>query len=465
MDYSEISPQKKALQINLNDQIYGTFAEIGAGQEVARHFFQAGRASHTVAKTISAYDMTFSDAIYGKEGRYVCQSRVLKMLDHEYALLLERLEQSRGQSTQFFAFADTVATSSQSTPNPRCHGWMGVRYQHKVSGSSNDIILHVRLLDSSRLQQQEALGILGVNLIYGAFYLADRPELFVTALMDSLGHGRLEIDVICFHGPDLKHIDNRLINLELVKQGLTEAILFAPNGEVAQISDTLFQRSVLVQRGTFRPVTNINIEILQKGLAQMKKQKQATADTSEPLVLFELTMHNLSQQQGDVDAKDFLDRVDTLSALGHHVLVSNFYLFYQLKTYLRHCTDQDLVMILGASHLEKLFNPKYYSELPGGILEAFGRLFDPRTQIYVYPYKSEQLCTTASTYNPDSNLSHLYRHLLTNGHIADILGCDDVDTSIHARDVRNMLANKDKTWENLVPKAVRDLIQSRKLFQ
>lgn len=455
MEINAPAPTKKALTINLDDSRYGTFAEIGAGQEVARHFFQAGRASHTIAKTISAYDMTFSDSIYGKCGRYVSLERLEKMLEHEYHLLEERLGPPRGKQTAFFAFADTVATASESN---RCHGWIGVRYQSQPLGPINEIVLHVRLLDRLRLQQQEALGILGVNLIHGAFYQIDDGAKFIASLQDNLGGKRIEIDMIRFSGQELNHIDNRLMSLELVKQGLAEAILFGPKAEMLQPSDALYQKPVLVQRGAFRPVTNVNVEILNKGLGQIKKD----LDKKEPALMFEVTMQDWNTKE--VDSNDFLDRVDTLCTLGHYVLVSNFFLFYQLKSFLRLHTNEMIGLVIGASHLERIFEPKYYKALPGGILEGFSRLFDEKTKVYVYPFKSELLCSTAQTFHPAQGLDPLYKYFLNNKMIVDIAGCDEIDTSVHSKDVRDMLANGDSKWETLVPPPVRDRIKSLFLF-
>ncbi len=456
MDIQDVSPIKKALRINLDPQVYGTFAEIGAGQDVARYFFLAGRASQTVAKTMSAYDMTFSDAIYGKTGRYVSQERLRKMLAHEFALLEERLNTSRGAKTCFFAFADTVSTHQDLN---RCHGWMGLRFQKTPLEKPREIIFHVWLQDRFRLQQQEALGILGVNLIEASFYHSESVDDFLTALTDNL-HKRIEIDMLHFCNQAPKQFDNRLVSLELVRRGLTEAVLFGPSGEVLQPSDALFKKAVMVQRGTFRPVTNTNVEILERGL----KQLQADWKTKDAQVLFEITMHNLSAE-GQLNPVDFLQRVDTLSALGRGVMISNFLLFYGLKSFLRRHTDQPIGLVVGASHLEKLFDVSFYKELPGGVLEAFSRLFDERTRLYVFPFKSEQLCITSQTFSPDKPLRHLYGYLRDNHFITDIADCDDVDTSIHSQDIRDMLARQDPRWETLVPPAVCERIKALKLFK
>ncbi|MBC86936.1 MAG: hypothetical protein CL677_07125 [Bdellovibrionaceae bacterium] len=449
----------KALDINMDPNIYGTFAEIGAGQEVARNFFLAGRASNTVAKTMSAYDMTFSDEIYGREknGRYVCESRLNRMLEHEFSLVQDRLNKKRGKDTCFFAFADTVATSKQSN-KARCHGWLGLRFQTVPGGPFNDVILHVNMKDAFRLAQQQALGTLGVNLIHGCFYKRDNIKEFVCGLLDELKSERIEVDLLRFSGPDLEHIDNRLVNLELIRQDLSPAVLFDKSGDIVQAAEVLFKKQVVVQRGTFRPITITNEKILEYGL------KQLPSKDNERVVLMEISMRSLSSEEGLVDARDFLDRVDTLTALGYNVLISQFTLYYELKEYLRRCTREQITMFIGATSLEKLFESKYYDHLQGGTLFAFGRLFDRQTKMFVYPYKTDDLCYTAKTFNPSPEFGHLYQHLMTNKNFEDIAGCDDVDTSISSDQIRKSLQEGTTEWETLVPEKVRQLIIENGLF-
>ncbi|MBK9321777.1 MAG: hypothetical protein IPM97_02270 [Bdellovibrionaceae bacterium] len=453
---------EKAHHINLNPAIYGTFAEIGAGQEVARHFFVAGKASQTIAKTISAYDMTFSDEIYGREpnGRYVCESRLEKMLSHEFNLLQERLSKKRGAQTQFFAFASTVATGS-ANDKKYCHGWLGVRFQKTPGGESNDIILHVRMQDRHRLQQQEALGILGVNLIDVAFYHSDKTEEIISSLVDDLKQGQIIIDVLRFNGPDLKHINPYLMNLELVRRDLSEAILFSPNKEILQVSDAIYKKALLIQRGTYRPVTNTHLDVLSKGLKHFKNDFKLK-DT-DCLSLMELTMRNL-QTDGTLDEKDFLDRIETLCSLGQHVLVSNFNLFYRLKTYFRQYTQEPMAIVLGASHLERVFDEARYKDLSGGLLEGLGKLLDIQTKLYVYPHKTDLICLTAKSYFPAPHLRHIYTHFKENNQICDIAGCDEAQIYTHSDQVHEMIVKKNPQWEQLVPTGVRDLIRNKKLF-
>ncbi len=458
---NQSTPLSKALRINSDDEQYGTFAEIGAGQEVARHFFLAGRASHTIAKTMSAYDMTFSDEIYGREdsGRYVVESRLLKMLDKEYNLLDERLSPARGDSTCFFAFANTVSTSSVSHGG-RCHGWMGIRFQSHPKEPPNDIILHVNLLDHFRLQQQEALGILGVNLVHASLYNNKSPEAFVSELIDSLALERIDVDLIRFNGPALKDVDNRILNLELLKQKLTSAIMFDSKGEIIQPGEHLYGSPVLIQRGTFRPLTKTNLSLTKHALKQMNAEEQLPC---KPLVLMEMSMDSL-KKGAEVDSQDFINRVDTITAVGHNVLISNLYLFYELKSYIRQSTTEPIHMVMGAGHLSKLFDEEYYKNLNGGTLEAFAKLFDSKTKLYIYPFKTEDICLNTKSFFPDPSLTHLYQHLTANKSIVDILNCDDIDTSLSSSDIRPLLEKGDPQWESLVPEEVKNIIKKKQIF-
>lgn len=455
----------KALKINKDVSRYGAFAEIGAGQEVARHFFQAGKASQTIAKTISAYDMIVSDDIYGKEasGRYVCESRLEKMLGHEYELLVDRLTESRGPHSRFFAFANTVATASFGT-SKQSHGWMGVRFQTEPGRAYCDIILHVRMLDRHRLQQQEALGVLGVNLLDCAFYHLDKVGEFISHLVDGLKEDQIVIDVIKFHGEDLKHFDYRLVNLELVRRGLAEAILFSPNNEILNISDAVYGKSLLIQRGTFRPVTVTHLDILQKGLAQIKNDiRESDGKDLSVLPMMELTMHNL-QADGHLNEKDFLARVETLTSLGLHVLISNFFLFYGLKRFLRRYNSNFMALVLGASHLDKLFKEEHYKDLEGGLLEGLGKLLEQKTKVYIYPHKTPQLCVTTKSFFPAPHLRHVYSYFTENKQIVDISGCDEATNYLHSMDVVSMIEKQDPQWEACIPPKVKDLIKEKKLF-
>ncbi|HWL52287.1 MAG TPA: TonB-dependent receptor [Chthoniobacteraceae bacterium] len=479
-----LTTNRKALKINLDPQRYGTFAEIGAGQEVVRHFFQAGGAAGTVAKSISAYDMKFSDEIYGKTMRYVSRDRLEAMLNKEYRLLLERLWNTRGDRSTFFAYANTVAAKSYQRDG-ESHGWMGVRFQSKPCAEPNEISIHVRMLDKENVLQQQALGIIGVNLLYGAFYHQDDPSLLVRSLLDQLSRERIEVDMIHVAGPDFKEVNNRLLSLQLVSYGLTNAVMFGPNGQVLQPSEALHKKALLVERGSFRPVTRVNVDMLKCACAQMV-QESAVRD-KELVVLMEITMKNLLSS-GQIDPEDFLARVDTLSALGNNVLVSNYSEYYRLASYFRRYTKEMIGMVMGVNHIVELFNEKYYEHLEGGILESFGRLFRNAVRLYVYPMRHDvysrylegslDLCLlppsqhpfaaevmiTAKNLQVSPRLQNLYQHLLENHYIDTIVGYDASIANTYSRDEYRKIRESDPSWAAMVPPPVAKLIKERRLF-
>lgn len=451
----------RAGEVNRDPSIYGAFAEIGAGQEVARHFFQAGQAAQTVAKTMSAYDMVYSDEIYGKEtsGRYVCESRLNKMLDKEFSLLLRRLTSVRGERSRFFAYANTVTTGDQNKRT--CHGWMGVRFQTHPGGEPNDIVLHVRMLDKYRLQQQETLGVLGANLVWSAYFASQNPKELIPALVGNIKQGQVAIDMIRCSGPDLKHLNNHILNLELVKRGLTEAILFGPTGEILSASDHLFAKPILIDRGEFHPVTNSHLELIQKGLEQFPKN---FPETPKPLVLFELTMNQLTND-GSIDEQDFLDRVETLCALKHHVLVSNFFLFYRLKRYLRTMTKLPIGILLAARHLGRLFDESHYRDLEGGLLEGLGKLLDSQTRVYVCPQMQDEQCLLAENFAPAPPLRSVFDYFRSQNWITDLGGCDNLGEYVSSEKALEMIKQANPQWEKFVPAAAAKIIKDKKLFR
>ncbi len=341
---------------------------------------------------------------------------------------------------------------------------MGVRFQCAPNEEHNEIVLHVRMLDKHRLQQQQALGILGVNLLHCAFYHSDSPENFISLLADNIKEGQIVIDVIKFKGARLKKFDNRLMNLELVRKGLSEAILFSPNNEILNISDAIYGKSLLIQRGTFRPVTNTHLDVLQKGINQLKGDlNQCAEQDRQVLPMMELTMHNLIAD-GHINEKDFLARVETLTSMGLHVLISNFFLFYGLKRFLRRYNSHFMALVVGASHLEKLFNEDHYEKLEGGLLEGLGKLLENKTKLYIYPHKTSMLCLTTKSFFPPERYHHIYSHFTENKQIVDISGCDETDEYLHSIDVMKMIEAGEENWKNLVPEKVRDLIIAGKLF-
>ncbi len=480
-----LTTNRKALTINLDEQKYGTFAEIGAGQEVARIFFQAGGASGTVAKTISAYDMTFSDAIYGKAPRYVSRERLNLMLDHEYQLLLERLAPSRGDRTTFFVFADTVAARNYKGTN-EAHGWMGIRFQTEPGGPPSEIVVHVRMWDKENVLQQEALGIVGANLIYGAFYYRDDPKKLAGSLMDHLSYERIEVDMLTFSGPAFKHVDNRLISLYLVQLGLTNAVMFGAHGEVLQPSEVLYKKAILVERGSFRPVTHVNVDMLNCATAQFVQEPLVKG--KEVIVLMEITMNNLLAA-GSIDAQDFLSRVDLLADIGFTVLISNYSEYFRLTSYFRRYTKEMIGVAMGINNLLEIFNEKYYENLEGGILESFGRLFRHSVKLYIYPMRQDayghylgtgqatgapattpansfaaSVLITAKNVQVVDHLRNLYNHLLENHYIECIVGFDTSILHIFSRDVLRRIKENDSSWEQMAPPSVVAAIKKRRLF-
>ena len=457
----DLGTDKKAFQINLDAKKYGTFAEIGAGQEVARRFFYVGGAAGTVAKTMSAYDMTFSDAIYGPAQRYVSRARLQTMLDHEYALLLERLDKKFGSARTFFVFADTVAARSFKQHN-ESHGWLGVRFQAEPRGEPSQIIMHVRMLDESNVDQQEALGILGVNLLYGAFYHS-QPEELIASLQENLTPERMQVDLIKFSGPAFSEVDNRLMSLQLVSQGLTDAVLFSADGEMVQAADILYKKSILVERGSFRPVTYATNDMLNGARTAFLKQSGTSDD--ELVVLMEMTLENLLAE-GQLNHADFLARVDILGALGRTVVISKFGEYFRLASYLSRYTNGKIGLVMGVPSLLEIFDERYYLSLEGGILEALGRMFKSGLKLYVYPMIDERSgeLITATKLEVASNLRSLYRHLVENEFIQEITDYHPGYLRIHPPEALAKLQSGDPSWESMVPPEVSRIIKERHFF-
>ncbi|HLP76611.1 MAG TPA: TonB-dependent receptor [Candidatus Paceibacterota bacterium] len=456
-----LSTNQKALRINLDAKRYGTFAEIGAGQEVARWFFRAGGASGTVAKTISAYDMAVSDAIYGHADRYVSRQRLRSMVDHEYGLMQERLKQTRGDKTAFFAFANTVATSSFSR-REEGHGWMGIRFQTEPHSETSEILIHVRMLDRESSRQQEALGIVGVNLIHGTFYSHQNPEALIGSLLDNLTWERIEVDMIRFAGPAFAGVDNRLMALQLVKQGLTEAAMFTADGESVQWGEVLYKKPVLVQRGSFRPMTSPMLEMMERAEEQFRREESLQGEA--PITILEMTLRQL--QVGDaIDHKDFLERVDMLSALGKPVLISNFLRYHRVVTYLSRYTQKPIGLPLGLVRLRDILDEKFYTGLPGGLLESLGQLFRHGVKLYVYPSLDRNgKVTTAENMEVAPHLRHLYRHLVENRLVESIRDFHPEYLSIYPAEVLKRIQSGDVAWEQQVPKPLVNVIKAKRLF-
>ena len=450
MANERLDTNQKALRINLDARRYGTFAEIGAGQEVARWFFRAGGAAGTVAKTISAYDMAVSDAIYGPTERYVSRRRLQAMLEYEYDLLLERLEEKRGHQTAFFAFANTVATRRDEG-----HGWMGIRFQAEAGSEPSEILIHVRMLDKENLRQQEALGIIGVNLIHGTFYSYHEPEALIRSLLDDLTWERVEVDMIRFSGPAFARVDDRLMALQLVKQGLTEAAMFTAKGEAVQWAEVLYKKPVLVQRGSFHPVTTATLDVLERALEQFVGAPELKGEP--PVVLMEMTLRHLTTGEM-IEEKDFLQRADTLSALGKTVLVSNFRRFHRLAAYLSRYTNRPIGLALGASKLAEIFDESFYNDNEGGMLGGLGQLFKNPARLYIYPSikLDSGAVITAENFPVAPHLKHLYAHLLENRFIEGIRNFNPALLRIRSQDVLGKIQSGDASADvfKFVPPAI-----------
>ena len=465
-----IDTHSKALRINLDARRYGTFAEIGAGQEVVRWFFRVGGAAGTIAKSMSAYDMAVSDAIYGKADRYVCRPRLQAMLDHEHTLNIDRLAATRGATTAFFAFADTVSARNFQGTN-ECHGWMGVKFQSHPRDQDSQIILHVRMLDGTNALQQEALGIVGVNLVHGAFFLFHEPEMLIESLLDGLSTERIAIDMIEFSGIEFRQVDNRLMSMKLVQMGLSGAAMFDPSGKVLQPSEVLHKKNVLVERGSFRPVCHVNIDMLRSAREHFERDLEAArapgvvpgAADDQIVELMELTMRNLLEEGGQIDRADFLARADMLAASGKTVLISDYFEYYRLAAYLGRYTKMKIALTMGVPSLRDLFEEKYYATLEGGILESFGRLFKNDLGLYIYPLldKATGNLVTVETLEVAPTLRKLYGYLVDRGHIKQLENVNRDYLHIFSRDALRKIRAGDHTWEDMVPREVADVIKAR----
>jgi len=454
----------KALRINLNENIYGTFSEIGAGQETVRNFFRAGGASGTIAKTMSAYDKNFSDAIYGVEDdkRYVTEARLKKMLSHEMKLIEERIDRKKHPNKLFFSFANTVATIDFAKKY-KGHGWVGIRYQVTPEEDYNEIILHVRFHENDAHLQQNTLGTLGVNLIHGAYYKYDSPKKLLRYLYDHIDKEQIEIDTINFSGPRFKEVDNRLMSLQLVKNEMTEAVMFAPDGNNVLPAKVLYKRNVLALRGSFRPVTKVNMDIYKNSMELFLAEKRVKKENT--MCIFEITLSNL-RSEGEIDEKDFMDRAKLLCSLGHTVMISNFQEYYKLVEYFSRYTKQRMGLAMGVSNLIDIFDEKYYRHLSGGILEAFGKLFFKDLKVYLYPWKDEKTneITNSDNLKVHPRMKELYKFFKYNGKVVDIKDYDPTVMNIYSREALQMIAKNTEGWEEMLPESTASLIKEQHLF-
>lgn len=459
------SIKAKTLRINLNPVIYGTFAEIGAGQETARHFFRSGGASGTIAKAMSAYDKKFSDAIYGveKDGRYVTQSRLEKMLNHEMKLMEERITRDDHPDRLFFTYANTVATIDFSK-RYKGHGWVGIMFQLDPNQKEYDeIILHLRFKQNEARLQQETLGIVGVNLIYGAFYKYNKPRKLLKYLYDHLDRDTVEIDMVNFNGPNFKNVDNRLMSLQLIRNDMTDAVMFGPDGNNLLPAAVLYKKNILALRGSFRPVTKVNMDMFQKSYDIFIREQ--TVEEENTIVMFEITLSNL-RASGEIDEQDFMDRAELLCSLGHTVLISKFQEYYKLVEYLGNFTKAKLGLTMGVNNLVEIFDEKYYRHLSGGILEAFGKLFFKDLKVYLYPMKNPETgqIMTSNNIKVHPRMKELYKFFKYNGKVMDIIDYDPEIMDIFSRDVLKKITSGEKGWEEMLPEGVAEIIKKKKLF-
>jgi len=455
----------KALRINLNTNIYGTFAEIGAGQETVRNFFRAGGASGTIAKAMSAYDKDFSDAIYGVEEdrRYVTEDRLRKMVTHEVDLIEDRLSREKHPEKIFFAFANTVATINFSKKF-KGHGWVGIKFQLDPLEGYNEIVIHIRFKETDARLQQETLGKLGVNLVYGAYYMNDNPKDLLESLYDNIDLDQIELDMINFSGPRFMYVDNRLMSLYLVKNGFTDAVMFGPDGNNLLPAQQLYKRNILTLRGSFRPVTKVNMEMYEKSVDLFCKDKKV--DEKKTKILFEITLSNLRTAKGEINERDFLDRAELLCAQGNTVMITNFQEYYKLVEYLSQFTKKRLGMVMGVFNLIQIFEEKYYSDVAGGILEALGKLFYKDLKVYLYPVKDKETgeFITSNTLKVDDNMKELYRFFKNDGKIVDIADYNPEMSNIYSRQVLKMISEGIDGWEKMLPEGIADQIKTKKLF-
>lgn len=459
------SIKAKTLRINLNPDIYGTFAEIGAGQETARHFFRSGGASGTIAKAMSAYDKQFSDAIYGveKDGRYVTQPRLKTMLSHEMRLMEERISRESNPERLFFSYANTVATIDFSK-RYKGHGWIGIRFQLDPKQKEFDeIILHLRFKQNEARLQQETLGIIGVNLIYGAFYKYHKPKKMLKYLYDHIDRDTVEVDMVNFSGPNFKDVDNRLMSLQLIRNDMTDAVMFGPDGNNVLPATLLYKKNILALRGSFRPVTKVNMDMFQKSYDIFVRD--LTVDIEKTIVVFEITLSNL-KASGEIDERDFMDRAELLCSLGHYVMISKFQEYYKLVEYFNNYTKQRIGLTMGVNNLIDVFDEKYYRHLSGGILEAFGKLFFKDLQVYLYPMKdgaTGQLMTSNNV-KVHPRMKELYKFFKYNGKVMDIIDYDTEIMHIFSRDVLKKITNNEEGWEEQLPEGIAEIIKDKNLF-
>ena len=462
MEHEIIPANRKALIINIDTSLYGSFAEIGGGQEVARHFFQAGGTSGTIAKTISAYDKRFSDSFYNnnKQGRHVSEGRLIKMLDYEYKELTSLLSNDLDETT-FFTLANTMEVLNYSKTN-KSHGWMGVKYQLTPNSEPNLVIIHIKLLENDALMQQTTIGFLGVNLLYACKFYHNSPNTFLKSLTDNVSVDRFRITMMRMSGPDLDYVDNKLLAVQLVKNKMTRSIMFDKQGNVQQPSDMLYKKNVLAFRGSFMPVTYIAKDILNKSMALFALDEDYEHDNT--LSFCELTINNILSK-GEIDEQDFLNRVDMLVSIGQNVMISDLPEYYKLVEFFSQFKMNKLRIVMGIPTFERVLNKKYYKELKGGILEAVGKMFPSNMKLYIYPTRKagNPDIITSEDIDMDDDVRMLFDYLKENRYILDIKSEMINQLHVSTREVNKMIISGKKNWEKFVPMSVCKIIKEKKL--
>ncbi len=462
IDERRLTTEEKALKINLTPDIYGCFAEIGAGQEVAANFFKAGGSSGTIAYTQSAYDMKVSDSMYGAASRYVCEERLVTMLDTEFRTMTSRLPQKFTES-RFFAFCNTVEALNYHKTN-QGQGWVGIRFQESLNATPSDVILHIKMHDNSHKAQQEALGILGVNLIHACFFHLDDLNQFLNNLVHRLPRDRMEIDMLRVSGEAFANVDNRIIALNLVKRGITDATMFDLCGNVLQPVTALYKRNIILMRGRFRPVTKVHIDMIEKGKQQFLAESEVIEENLD--VIFELTLKDLTAD-GKISDKDFVDRAELLGSLGYTVMISNYLKHYKMIDYLASITrGKRMGVIVGIYNLHTIFDDRYYDNLRGGLLEAFGKGFGHNVKLFVYPAHNVETGDLYSLENISlpQKLNGLLQYLKDNNKMEAIEDYDPRLLGIMSDDVLMKIKSGSSIWEEDVPFEVVKAIKYFELF-
>lgn len=457
-----LTTEEKALKINLTNDIYGCFAEIGAGQEVASNFFKAGGSSGTIAFSQSAYDMKVSDSLYGEASRYVCEERLMTMLETEFETMKFRLPE-KFHEARFFSFCNTVESLNYHKTN-QGQGWVGIRFQTEIGGPTNDVVLHVKMHDNSHKSQQEALGILGVNLIHACFFQCDEMNQFIQSLLHRLTRDRVEIDMVRVSGPAFEGADNRILALNLVKRGMTDATMFDLTGNVLQPTSALYKKNILLMRGRFRPVTKVHIDMIEAGKKQFMEEEGVSEENVS--VIFELTLKDLTAD-GKISDKDFVDRAELLGSLGYTVMISNYLKHYKMVDYLATIARGKMMgVIVGVYNLHTIFDERYYDNLPGGLLEAFGRGFGHKVKLFVYPannVENGELYTLNELRIPD-HLKGLLQYMKDNNKMAAIEDYNPKLLHILSDDVLSKIRAGSSSWEEDVPYEVVKAIKYFELF-